>query len=117
MQKSLIPRKIKKARKKMDKEMIDIIVKCVFTVCMVILQFYLIPWLKTKIGEQKLQELYTFIEKCVQSAEKVFTEEEYKKKKEYVRDLAINKLEEIGVTVYDDELDAIIEGFVKSVKG
>lgn len=101
----------------MNKELIDLIVKCVFAVVSVIVTTYIIPLLKSYIESQKLDDLMIFIEKCVQSAEKLYTPEERKIKKDYVRQLALNKLNSLGIEMTAESLDALIEGFVKEVKG
>ena len=100
-----------------NKEIIDLIVKCVFAVVSVIVTTYIIPLLKSYIESQKLDDLMIFIEKCVQSAEKLYTPEEWKIKKDYVRQLALNKLNSLGIEMTAESLDALIEGFVKEVKG
>lgn len=88
-----------------------------FAVVSVIVTTYIIPLLKSYIESQKLDDLMIFIEKCVQSAEKLYTPEECKIKKDYVRQLALNKLNSLGIEMTAESLDALIEGFVKEVKG
>lgn len=101
----------------MNNEMIDIIVKCVFAVCTVILQFYLLPMIKAKLGEYKWNEIMEFCRKCVQAAEKIYSPEQWEQKKKYVFEQMTTKINALGVSIDDSELNSIIEGFVKEVKG
>lgn len=59
----------------------------------------------------------SFIEKCVQAAEKLFLPEEKITKKDYVMKLALTKMNELGISMSEEALNALVEGFVKSVKG
>lgn len=101
----------------MNNELIDLIVKVVFAVASVLITGYLIPWLKNRLSAEKYAELLVFIEKCVEAAEKIYTTEEWKAKKEYVLEMAENKLDSLGIDVSSEELNGLIEGLVYSVKG
>lgn len=101
----------------MDKEMITLIVKCVSAVIGVILTTYVIPWIKSSADAKKLNEVMDFCEKCVEAAEKKFTSEEWREKKLYVMTLISKQIEKLGIEMTTEEIDALIEGFVKEVKG
>lgn len=100
----------------MDNEMITLIVKCVLAVVSVILTTYVIPWIKSSADAKKLAEIMEFCEKCVEAAEKKFTPEEWREKKLYVMTLVSNQLSKVGIEMTTDEIDALVEGFVYSVK-
>lgn len=100
-----------------NKELYDLVVKLIFAIISVVITGYLLPWIKTYMGAEKMDALMVFIEKCVEAAEKLFLPEEKSTKKEYVRQLAIQRLNELGISMSEEALDALIEGFVKSVKG
>lgn len=100
-----------------NKEIIDLVVRLAFVVISIAITTYLKPWLKSLENNEKFDNLLVFVEKCVQSAEKIYTPEEWKQKKAYVLELATNKVNELGVSIDATELDALIEGFVKEVKG
>ena len=100
-----------------NREMIELLIRIAFVVISVAITTYLKPWLKSLENNEKFDNLMMFVEKCVQSAEKIYTPEEWKQKKAYVLDLATKKVNELGVSIDATELDALIEGFVKEVKG
>lgn len=100
-----------------NKELMEILIKCVFAVLSVVLTGYVIPWLKAYVGEKNMAMLMEFIQKCVEAAEKLYLPEEWMDKKKYVLKLATEKLAELGLNMSEDELNAIIEGYVKAVKG
>lgn len=100
-----------------NKELMEILVKAIFVVVSVLITGYLIPWLKANVQTEKLDTFMVFVEKCVQSAEKLYTPEEWKEKKQYVLDLASDELKNLGIELSSATIDAIIEGFVKEIKG
>lgn len=100
-----------------NKELIDLLIRIVFVVISVVITSYLKPWLKSLENNEKFDNLLIFVEKCVQSAEKIYTAEEWKQKKAYVLDLVIKKVNEIGIDIDATEIDVLIEGMVKEVKG
>lgn len=101
----------------MSNQMMDLIIKMVFCVISILITGYFIPWLRAKMNKEEYAELLIFIEKCVEAAEKIYTPEEWKNKKKYVLNLAEEKLDSLGIEVTEEELNALIEGFVKAVKG
>ena len=100
----------------MTPEMITKVTECVLTVIVLLVSAYLIPWLKTKISEEKLKELEKFCEQAVRAAEQLYTPEEYKLKKAYVLPLINEQIEKLGLGLNEAEIDAIIEGIVNYVK-
>lgn len=102
---------------KIDSEILNMIFRLVFTVVGVIITNYLIPYIKTSVYAEKWAEVMDFCKKCVQAAEKKYTPEEWEKKKTYVMTLVAEKVSEIGISISISELDALVEGFVKEIKG
>ena len=100
----------------MTPEMISKVTECALTVIVLLVSAYLIPWLKTKISEEKLEELEKFCEQAVRAAEQLYTPEEYKLKKAYVLSLINEQIEKLGLGLNEAEIDAIIEGIVNYVK-
>lgn len=100
----------------MSNEMVTMIVKVVFAVISVLITTYVIPWIKSKMSNEKYNELIIFIGKCVGAAEKIYTPEEWVEKKQYVLSLAEAKMNSLGVLISADELNSLIEGMVYSVK-
>ena len=71
---------------------------------------FALPWLKERIGAEKLKNLWKLICIAVQAAEQIFGAGKGEKKKEY----ALAYLDDIGVTakVTPEQLDALIEAAV-----
>lgn len=71
---------------------------------------FVLPWLKERIGAEKLKNLWKLICIAVQAAEQIFGANEGERKKEY----ALAYLDDIGVTakVEPEQLDALIEAAV-----
>ena len=100
----------------MTPEMITKITESVLTIIVLIVSAYVIPWLKTKINDEKLNELEKFCEQAVRSAEQIYTSADWKLKKQYVLSLINEKAEKLGLGLNEAEIDAIIEGIVNYVK-
>lgn len=100
----------------MSTELITKIVEAVLTILLALISAYVIPWLKTKIGQDKMDQLNSFIELAVRAAEQLYTPEEWEQKKAYVVGLAQAKIQQLGIGLTEDQLDAIIEGIVNAVK-
>ncbi len=100
----------------MTPEMITKVTECALTIIVLLVSAYLIPWLKTKISEEKLEELEKFCEQAVRAAEQLYTPKEYKLKKAYVLSLINEQIEKLGLGLNEAEIDAIIEGIVNYVK-
>lgn len=101
----------------MTPELISKIVEAVVTILIAIISCYFIPWLKNRLGEDKYNLLVSFAETVVRSAEKIYTQEEWEKKKEYALELVLEKSDELGLKLNYEEVNAIIEGAVQAVKG
>jgi hypothetical protein len=78
----------------------------------VLLTYCLVPWLKGKVSEQKIQDAEKWVLIAVKAAEQLFKESKMgDKKKEYVLDILKSK----GITITEQELDAMIEAAVYEI--
>ena len=100
----------------MDEQMISKVVELTLTLITLIISVYVIPFLKSKIGTNKMQLLQEFAEACVRAAEQIYTKEDWKLKKDYVTRLVTEKATDLGIGLNEAEIDAIIEGIVNYVK-
>lgn len=100
----------------MTPEMITKITECAITIILLIVSAYVIPFLKSKIGTDKMQLLKDFVEAAVRAAEQLYKPEEWKLKKDYVTHLVSEKANDLGIGLNEAEIDAIIEGIVNYVK-
>lgn len=101
----------------MNQEMLDLIVKLIIAVLSVLITSYFIPWLKSKVDSTKYNDFLSLVEKCVEAAEKIYTAEEWASKKQYVLQISEAYAKEHGINITGDEINAIIEGWVKEIKG
>lgn len=101
----------------MNHEILDLIVRLVIAIVSVIITSCVIPWVKSKIDSTKYNDFLSLVAKCVEAAEKIYTPEEWNKKKAYVFSIAENYAQEHGVNISIEEINAIIEGWVKEIKG
>lgn len=100
----------------MNEVMITKIVELTLTVIALIVSAYVIPYLRNKIGADKMQLLNEFVEATVRAAEQLYKPEEWKLKKDYVVKLVSAKADDLGIGLNEAEIDAIIEGIVNYVK-
>lgn len=85
------------------------IIQALFTLLTALITAFLVPYLKRKVDEEKLDNLYTWVTIAVEAAEKIFSETGMgEEKKEYV----LTFLSEKGFTVDVSILDAMIESAV-----
>lgn len=92
-----------------------IIMELVVLVIAALVSVYLIPWLKTKLGEAQFRALWERVCILVQAAQKLFPKVDGVKtgdlKKEYV---CTRLMEDYGVEI-DDAVDSMIEAAVNEL--
>lgn len=101
----------------MTNELLVKIIGAVITIIIALVSAYVIPFVKSKIGESNFSMLLGYIDAGVRCAEQLYTVEQWKEKKQYVFDYTkglIDKVVHIKLT--DDEIDTLIEGMVNEVK-
>ena len=80
----------------MTPEMITKLTEALITVILTIVSAYVIPWIKNKVGEDKYATVVEFAEIVVRSAEKIYTPEEWERKKSYAVHMVRDKAMELG---------------------
>lgn len=100
----------------MDNRLFQIILAVIPVLC-AILTAYIIPYIKAKIGTEKLSEYEYWVNIAVKAAELIWIESGHgADKKQYVIDF-MNKIFNYKKTVITDEqLNALIEAAVKQLK-
>lgn len=92
----------------MQIDITELIVALIGVIAVVITR-YLIPYIKAKIDESKLDKIVFWVEMAVDAAEKIYKESGMgKQKKEFV----IAFLNEHGITLDDQQIDVMIEAAV-----
>lgn len=100
-----------------DAEVLNLFIKLIITIISVAITTFIIPWIKSNIESTKYNDFLELVHKCVEAANQLYTPDEWEKKKLYVLEIVHNYCLEHGVNITTQEMDAIIEGFVKAVKG
>jgi len=98
------------------KDVTEILVKIIFSIVLILISTYLIPYLKTLRDDVRWQKLINMVEAAVNAAEQTIKEPgSGKEKKEMVVKFVTKWMEEQGISVTEDEVDALIEAAVKKM--
>lgn len=92
------------------------IIKVVVMVAALVVTKYLIPWMKEKIGTEKLAQIEKWVRYAVEMAQQVYWSKPGEDRKaivtEFLRDILIAK----NISISEDQLDVLIEAAVKEMK-
>lgn len=77
---------------------------------------YLIPWIRGKIGQDKLNEITTWTNAAVLMAQQVYYAKTGPERKAIVVDLLKSMLTAKNISITDEQLDTLIEAAVKAMK-
>lgn len=91
---------------------ITIITKIVLPVCGAILTYFIIPWIKEKIGAEKFRNISTWVYKAVDAAEQIFPAGDNANKYKYVVDFIQTQAKKHGIELTDEEIRTLIEAAV-----
>lgn len=87
---------------------VTLIIEAVISLCAALASAFFIPWVKKKIGAEKMEEFLRWVDIGVAAAEQLFETEATKEKKEYVLEF----LHEKGIVYNEWEVDTAIEAAV-----
>lgn len=77
---------------------------------------YLIPWLKEKVGQDRLNEIKEWTNGAVLMAQQVYYAKSGPERKAIVIKLLKEMLTAKNISITDDQLDILIESAVKAMK-
>lgn len=97
-------------------EIIFEIIKLIVMVAALVIARYLVPWIKEKIGADKLAEVEKWVKYAVLKAQQVLWEESGEDKKAYVTEFLKKLLIAKNIALSDEQLDVLIEAAVKQMK-
>lgn len=97
-------------------EIVFEIIKVVVMVTALVIARYLVPWIKEKIGADKLAEVEKWVKYAVLKAQQVLWEETGADKKAYVTEFLKELLIAKNIALSDEQLDVLIEAAVKQMK-
>ncbi len=98
--------------------MSDIIFEIINLIVMVIAAVvarYFVPWLKERIGTEKLNVIAQWAQKAVLYAEQIMTAATGEEKKEAVTEIIKEIVEYNNIDVTDEQIDILIESAVKQM--
>ena len=97
-------------------EITKIVIELIVTGVVVLIGMYLIPEIKSRIGEEKFNKIVYYVDIAVRAAEQMFKESGLGvKKKEYVLDFINGVLSKMNYSITEDELNILIESAVKDM--
>lgn len=97
-------------------EIIFEVIKIVVMVAVLVITRYLVPWLKEKIGTDKLATAEKWVRYAVLKAQQVLWEQGGQDKKAYVTEFLKEILMAKNIALSDEQLDVLIEAAVKQMK-
>ena len=93
------------------------IIKVIVMVAALVVTRYLVPWLKEKIGADKLAQIEKWARYAVEMAQQVHWSKPGEDRKaivtEFLREILITK----NISISDEQLDVLIEAAVKEIVG
>lgn len=97
-------------------EIIFEVIKVVVMVAALVIARYLVPWLKEKIGADKLTQIEKWAHYAVEMAQQVHWSETGPDKKAIVTEFLKEILTAKNISISDEQLDVLIEAAVKEMK-
>ena len=77
---------------------------------------YLIPWIKQKIGTEKMSTLITYVERTVYAAQQLLWDHDGADRREYATSLITEWCEDHNVDVTEEQIRVLLEAAVKGMK-
>lgn len=97
-------------------EVTTVALKCLIMIITVVITSVVIPFVRSKIGEDKWNKLQDLADYAVRCAEQKYTPEQWQEKKHYVYGYILRKAEEYGMSLSEEDIDVLVEGVVNAVK-
>lgn len=90
--------------------------KLLIMVCVAVIARYVIPWLKSRIEQDKMAAIEKMVTQAVLYAQQVLTSKSGAEKKAIVTDLLKEMLTAKNISITDEQLNILIEAAVKQMK-
>lgn len=97
-------------------EIIFEILRLVVLLAVLVVTYYLIPWVRGKIGQDRLDEITKWANAAVLMAQQVYAAKTGTERKVIVVDLLKDILIAKNISISDKQLDMLIEAAVKAMK-
>lgn len=92
------------------------IMRLVVLLAVFIVTCYLVPWIRGKIGQDRLTEISKWVNAAVLMAQQVYSAKTGAERKAIVIDILRNILTAKNISISDDQIDLLIEAAVKAMK-
>lgn len=92
------------------------LMKLFVMVMVIVVMCYIIPWIRGKIGQDRLDEIAKWVNAAVLMAQQVYSAKTGAERKAIVIDMLRNILTAKNISISDDQLDLLIEAAVKAMK-
>ena len=99
----------------MDNSTFMTIALAIISIAGALVSAFVIPWIKKNISAKDLETITFWVRFAVRCADQLFTENEWKKKKEYVMGYIIEKAASLGIHLTEDDINVLIESAVNSI--
>ena len=100
----------------MMSEMTLEILKVIVMLAVILVTWYLVPWIKELIGATKMEEIRKWAKDAVKAAQQVHEAEPGAERKKIVVDIMRGILLRKNIDMSDKELEVLIEAAVKAMK-
>ncbi len=97
-------------------EIVFEVLKLVVLLAVFVVTCYLIPWIRGKIGQDKLDEITKWVNTAVLMAQQVYDAKTGAERKAIVVELLKDILIAKNISITDTQLDVLIEAAVKAMK-
>lgn len=97
-------------------EIIFEVIKIVVMVAALVITRYLVPWIREKIGAERMTEVEKWVRFAVLKAQQVMQSETGADKKAYVTQFLKELLMAKNISLSDEQLEVLIEAAVKQMK-
>lgn len=91
-------------------------IKIVVMVAVLVITRYLVPWIREKIGADKMMEIEKWVRFAVLKAQQVMQSATGEDKKAYVTEFLKQLLIAKNISLSDEQLEVLIEAAVKQMK-
>ena len=97
-------------------ELTTVALKCLIMILATAITTVMIPYIKSRIGEEKWQKLQDYTAYAVRYAEQMYTPDQWQAKKEYVYNYVLQKANDLGIGLDERDIDLLVEGVVNLIK-
>lgn len=97
-------------------EIVFEVLRLVVLLAVFVVTCYIIPWIRGKIGQDRLDEISKWVNAAVLMAQQVYSAKTGAERKAIVIDILRNILTAKNISISDDQLEILIEAAVKAMK-